>query len=72
LAPIFDAIYDEYHSSEQYAKEAILRSYLKILLVKAERIKKRSLVLQDGKSTKKHDQRWHIPYDGNMLGMDQR
>ena len=49
LAPIFDAIYNEYHSSEAYAKEAILRSFLKILLVKAERIKKRSLVLKGGK-----------------------
>lgn len=49
LAPIFHAIWDEYHSSENYAKDELLRSYLKILLVKAERIKKQSLILMEGK-----------------------
>jgi len=32
-------MYEEYHSPESFAKEEILRSYLKLLLLKAERIK---------------------------------
>lgn len=50
LSPIVHSIYNEYTSSKEYAKEALLRSYLKILLLKAERIKKRSLVMMDGKA----------------------
>ena len=50
LAPIFDAIYNEYYAPEEYAKEALLRAYLKILLLKAERIKKRSFIFKEGRS----------------------
>ena len=40
LAHIFHEIYNEYHSPDNYAKEELLRAQLKILLLKAERIKR--------------------------------
>ncbi|MBW1799125.1 MAG: helix-turn-helix domain-containing protein [Deltaproteobacteria bacterium] len=39
LSRIMNDMYEEYHSPESFAKEEILRSYLKLLLLKAERIK---------------------------------
>ncbi len=49
LSPIFHQIHDEYYSAENYAKEELLSAQLKILLIKAERIKK-PVISKDGKS----------------------
>lgn len=46
---IFNDIYTEYYATEAYAKEAVLRAYLKILLLKTERLKKRSFIFKEGK-----------------------
>lgn len=43
LAPIINEIYDEYHMDDPFAKGEILRILLKLLLIKAERIKQTML-----------------------------
>ncbi len=50
LAAIFGALHEEYNSTDDAARESILRAYLKILLLKAERIKKRSLMIPEGRT----------------------
>lgn len=49
LSLIFNQIHDEYHSTSNYAKEELLSALLKILLIKAERIKK-PVISKDGAS----------------------
>lgn len=49
FAAIFNDIHTEYHATEEHAKEAVLRAYLKILLLKAERLRKRSFIFKEGK-----------------------